>query len=252
MSVYIPITSGKYNDILFDEFSKLSVSLREALLLIGSNPDTVGVFLQSVRDYDENLKSNIVNPTNLFNSINEIFLNALIVGETTKDSFDFAANMFGFILNIPFPITTIQRQSVAIDIALVCQSVAIFALVNAMTTIVGVTFASSESIISFLNLISSQFDKVLKQNRFKLISNDLIELVTIFPDISEMVGNTVKFLQQSEIALPKEQIVSVSRSGLIPLTYQYFGNINLRNTLSSINNLQTPFNITGDFKVLAQ
>lgn len=252
MGIYTNIISNKhYSDIQFDAFQNVSVDLKKSLSLITSDIQAAISLQNLISSYEKNLLKNIVNGDLLFDDLNNIFLESIIIGSSQRDSFKFHEILFSFSIKVPFLVSTVVREEIAINIKLVEQSVNLYCLINALINASKVSFTNSDEIGLFLTSLSNQFSLVTNANIFTKLSGEQIELIDLSSTLSDMLGFTVGFLSESEIGLPKQQQISIVRESLLTLTYKYYGNTSLRNTLAQINNLSSPFELSGDFKVLA-
>jgi len=243
--------SKHYNDIQFDLYSIVSDEIELSLSKIAVNNTIERQLQQLIVFYDDNLKKNIVNSELLYNSIENIFLESILIGSTSLDSFEFHKNLFNFMLVKPFPATTVVREEVIINISLIEQAVNTFSLMNALINLSAATFTSSDQIELLLSSISDQFSLVLNNNKYKKLSGAIIDFYDISTNISNMFAATIEFLKLSEVSLPKEQIVTVIRNSLSPFVYRYYGNLNFKKEIAKINQIQNPLDIQGEIKVLA-
>ena len=243
---------GDYNDIQFDLYITLTTSIKESLAKIQVNSLNEAALLTSLNIFTANLQRNIINGTDLIETVNTIFLDSILIGEDSLNNFKFHESLFGFFLKTPFSPSTIVREKAAINIALFQQSVNVYAFSNALINIATVIFSTSEEIAVFIKKISDQYNVILESNRFEKLDGTFIDLVSIFPTVSNLVDTTLTLLSASEASLPKEQLIQIARESLLSLTFRYDGSVDLRQELAKINNLTSPFNLTGDFKVIAQ
>lgn len=245
------IKGSSYNLLQSNSILNLMSVIEVALFKTNTDIQVYNEIQNLISSIRRDVKKLVIDGEELISRLESIFFESINVGATTLDSYKFHENLFNTDISPKFEIISVNRELTYINLSLVTQSVNLYALSNAAINLTGISFSNASEINDILSSISSQYTSIINRNRYTKLNQEQLELVEIDAQVSDQVADTVALLQAAQISLPKQQIVQVTRNSLIPLTYKYYGNVDLRGTLAKVNRLQSVLDIRGEFKVLA-
>lgn len=224
----------KLNDLssLFDQQTKP----------FSSTEQFTNEFSGVLRDFNDNINTNIRNPSSLGDSIESLFISSDNLGATPRDKFNLATKFFDYgDDDVPFNIVTESQKERESNRKILNAAVQVSALSNAYRAASLISYSNNEELIEILKQLNVQFNKIIDNTNLTLATIDeLNDLRTLFRI----------FYQKTELNISRVIEFTTQPTPLTVLTYQIYGDLDNFDDLVNLNNVNNPGLVEGTLKVL--
>ncbi|WP_018300107.1 DNA circularization N-terminal domain-containing protein [Fangia hongkongensis] len=227
-------------------------SLREALSLISVTASALAPFFNALENLENEIVENILNPSKLANSIlsnysNVLNLSAVTVGKSTLNK-----NFFNYSTSGETAVNTPSRVAAESNRKSIDTYINSLSLVNEFLNTTNTNYTNEDDIRKqsdslneqYNNLVINNFSLDQSGNRNQLFDQDTVDSITFMRD------QVSAYLEAQLTNAKRIETIRVSRNSLLPLVYQYYGSLDLYDTISELNKVGNPSDITGNIKIL--
>lgn len=209
-------------------------------------------FAESLADFNTNINTNTTNASNLSTSINSLFDTAGAMPEQVSDRYSIMTNFFSYSPDDPITQTTLGLQEREKNRLMLSQLINAQALCYAYVFTTQLTFSNQDDIESQSSVLDTQFKSIISQNIYQDIQGNFSEAISFetLSTLESMRYQTHDYLRSQSAAQNNVVTINVPRNSLLSLVYQYYGNIDLKNTIFNLNDLGSPIDIKGTFDIL--
>ncbi|MBK2125731.1 hypothetical protein, partial [Fangia hongkongensis] len=226
--------------------------LREALSLISVTASALAPFFNALENLENEIVENILNPSKLANSIlsnysNVLNLSAVTVGKSTLNK-----NFFNYSTSGETAVNTPSRVAAESNRKSIDTYINSLSLVNEFLNTTNTNYTNEDDIRKqsdslneqYNNLVINNFSLDQSGNRNQLFDQDTVDSITFMRD------QVSAYLEAQLTNAKRIETIRVSRNSLLPLVYQYYGSLDLYDTISELNKVGNPSDITGNIKIL--
>ncbi len=233
--------------------NELNTKFKTVANKITTTASKVSPLLNGITDLETNVVQQVLSADTLINSITAQFDHLF---NATQPLFSDASlsmqSFYKFNSGESLPVTTVARNLAMQNRAVLNQSVNAVALSYDFLATTQTVFADEESITAQSEILNEQFNYIMNNNVYTNILNNKVRLLsknTI--DVLEILRTqTHQYLRDQTNSAKKVDTVNIKNDSLIPLTYRYYGNLEMKETLANLNKTGDPALIKGDFKIL--
>lgn len=238
-------------------FTGFADAVDNALDLVKVSRDNISTTTNDILDYRFDIKTLVFSQEKLYNAINNIFGNFNLIGETPVDTFNFLFGLSKLVFNARdfsggniSPIETICRDQLIVNVKHFQQYIAGSVLTSMLVISLTIKTRKASDIAEIIRKLSIQYDFVKNNNIFEKIDRQTVTFVEDLNPLINIFTQTLNSLKKSQVSLPFYQEKHYSRTSLLKLAYQQYGNFDNINDLVEANPNIDPLNITGNFTLL--
>jgi len=209
-------------------------------------------FAKSVTDFNININSSVGDSSLLTNLTNTLFDSAGNLSDETTDQYTVASAFFNYNAGDQIDVTTSGLDERELNRRILLQYINSQALIYAYTFTTQQTFSTNEEVKARSDALNDQFATIILNNNYTDISGRSQNLLSdeTVSELETLRSEAHGYLRDQDTSSQNIITVNIPRNSLIPLTYAYYGDLDLKDTLYNLNNLKSAINISGDFKII--
>jgi len=230
-----------------------SARMQEGAKLSTNNLDGLTTFNNTLAQYNTDIPINVLNAESLTNDTDQVFLDYGDISTTLTTQSQLMELFFAYTTPTNLPQTTTISESVERNRQLFNQYINLQALIFDYIFITQIEFETTDDIQIKSDILTQQFAFIIENNiyfdilgnRFDLLSNNTLS------QLETIRFNAHTYLDQQTTTARKVIDITVQNASVLPLTYQYYGDLDNFETLITLNDLGFLDNLDGNFKVVS-
>lgn len=222
--------------------------------LLSSLGESYFDFVKSTTDFSTNINKNVFDATALSTGVNDLFDKAGALSTDPEQQYIISQTFFSFVGADPITQTTVGLEERELNRVIFQQYINAQALLYAYGFTTQTTFATEADIKQRGDELNDQFAVIVLNNIYTDISGTKTKLLDAdtASQLEDVRSEAHAYLRDQDATTQTIVEVFIPRNSLLPLTYQYYGSLDLQETLYDLNNLNSPTNIKGEFKIIEQ
>ncbi len=221
---------------------------------LSSLTDSYFDFAKSLTDFATNINTSTTEASSLTATTNSLFDTAGALSDDVLEQYVISQTFFAYDKGAVSIQTTVGLAERELNRRILNQYLNSQALIFAYTFTTRTTFETQDDVQTRSDELNAQFEFIILNNIYtdiegvksNLLSDDSLSL------LEDLRSEAHSYLRAQTTTTQNIVDIKLIRNSLIPLTYLYYGDLDLKDAIYDLNKLRKGTNLTGDFKIIQQ